>query len=119
MTNALVVADRTPEWRKLKALVLDSVSSPAIGANFVSLAEQAVKENQSRILYLEALLALECEERDSHAIENRTRDAQVKQKLRTLKARSVTTLQQALDEALATLTPENAANYFRHCGYPL
>jgi transposase len=45
--------------------------------------------------------------------------AQVKQKLRTLKARSVTTLQHALDEALATLTPENAANYFRHCGYPL
>ena len=26
--NALVVADRTSEWRKLKALVLDSVSSP-------------------------------------------------------------------------------------------
>jgi DNA replication protein DnaC len=36
-----------------------------------SLAEQAVKENQSHILYLEALLALECEERDRHAIENR------------------------------------------------
>ncbi len=45
--------------------------------------------------------------------------AQVKQKLRALKARSVTTLPQALDEALPTLTPENAANYFRHCGYPL
>jgi transposase len=45
--------------------------------------------------------------------------AQVKQKLRALKARSVTTLQQALHEALSTLTPENAANYFRHCGYPL
>jgi len=45
--------------------------------------------------------------------------AQVKQKLRALKARSVTTLQQALDEALETLTPENAANYFRHCGYLL
>src|ERR1700676_289658 len=28
MTNALVVADRTSEWRRLKALVLDSVSSP-------------------------------------------------------------------------------------------
>jgi transposase len=45
--------------------------------------------------------------------------AQVKQKLRALKARSLTTLQQALDEALATLTPENVTNYFRHCGYPL
>ena len=45
--------------------------------------------------------------------------AQMKQKLRALKARSVITLQQALGEALATLTPQNAANYFRHCGYPL
>ena len=26
--NALVVADRTAEWRKLRGLVLDSVSSP-------------------------------------------------------------------------------------------
>ena len=26
--NELVVADRTAEWRRLKALVLDSVSSP-------------------------------------------------------------------------------------------
>ncbi|HUQ94630.1 MAG TPA: ATP-binding protein [Bryobacteraceae bacterium] len=50
---------------------------PAIGANFVSLAEQAVKENHSHIRYLEALLAMECEERDRHAIENRIRDAQL------------------------------------------
>jgi DNA replication protein DnaC len=54
-----------------------AVRTPAIGANFVSLAEQAVKENQTHVLYLEALLALECEERDRHAIENRTRDAQL------------------------------------------
>jgi hypothetical protein len=43
----------------------------------------------------------------------------MKQKLRALKARSVITLQQALDEALATLTPQNAAHYFRHSGYAL
>ena len=41
-----------------------AVRTPAIGANFVSLAEQAVKENQTHIRYLEALLALESEERD-------------------------------------------------------
>ena len=46
-------------------------------ANFVSLAEQAVKENHSHIRYLEALLAMECEERDRHAIANRIRDAQL------------------------------------------
>jgi transposase len=45
--------------------------------------------------------------------------AQMKQKLRALKARSVITLQHALAEALASLTPQNAANYFRHSGYTL
>jgi len=54
-----------------------TVRMPTVGANFVSLAEQAVKENHSHIQYLEALLAIECEERDRHAIENRTRDAQL------------------------------------------
>jgi len=54
-----------------------AVRVPAIGANFVSLAEQAVKENQTHIRYLEALLQVESEERDRHAIANRTRDAQL------------------------------------------
>jgi len=54
-----------------------AVRLPTVGANFVSLAEQAAKENQSHIRYLEALLAMECEERDRHAIENRIRDAQL------------------------------------------
>jgi hypothetical protein len=34
-----------------------AVKVPAVGANFVQLAEQAVKENRSHIGYLEALLA--------------------------------------------------------------
>jgi DNA replication protein DnaC len=54
-----------------------TVRVPAIGASFVSLAEQAVKENQTHIRYLEALLQVESEERDRHAIANRTRDAQL------------------------------------------
>lgn len=54
-----------------------AVRVPTIGANFVSLAEQAVKENHTHIQYLEALLAIECEERDRHAIANRMRDAQL------------------------------------------
>src|SRR5580704_12059911 len=48
-----------------------AVRVPVIGANFVSLAEQAIKENHSHIRYLEALLAMKCEERDRHAISNR------------------------------------------------
>ena len=35
-----------------------AVKVPAVGANFVQLAEQAVKENRSHIGYLEALLAM-------------------------------------------------------------
>ena len=54
-----------------------AVRVPTVGANFVSLAGQAVKENHSHIRYLEALLAMECEERDRHAIANRIRDAQM------------------------------------------
>jgi DNA replication protein DnaC len=54
-----------------------AVRVPTIGANFLTLAEQAVKENHSHIRYLEALLAIECEERDRHAISNRIRDAQL------------------------------------------
>ncbi|MCC7157602.1 MAG: IS21-like element helper ATPase IstB [Bryobacterales bacterium] len=54
-----------------------AVRMPTIGANFVSLAEQAIKENHSHIRYLEALLAMECEERDRHAIASRIRDAQM------------------------------------------
>ena len=54
-----------------------AVRVPVIAANFLTLAEQAVKENHSHIRYLEALLAMESEERDRHAIQNRIRDAQL------------------------------------------
>jgi DNA replication protein DnaC len=50
---------------------------PVVGANFISLAEAAVKEQQNHIGYLEALLAMEAEERDRHAIENRMHDARL------------------------------------------
>jgi DNA replication protein DnaC len=59
------------------------VRVPTVGMHFVSLAEQAVKENHSHIRYLEALLAMESEERDRHAIEHRIRDAQLP-RLKTL-----------------------------------
>lgn len=54
-----------------------AVRVPTIAANFIPLAGQAVKENHSHIHYLEALLAMESEERDRHAIANRLRDAQL------------------------------------------
>lgn len=45
--------------------------------------------------------------------------AQMKQRLRALKARSLPALHAALADALTTLTAENAAACFRHCGYGL
>src|SRR5271168_1385121 len=50
---------------------------PMIGAHFVQLAEQAIKEQRSHIGYLEALLTMEAEERDRHAIQQRLRDAKL------------------------------------------
>ena len=54
-----------------------AVRVPVIAANFLTLAAQAAKESHSHIRYLEALLAMESEERDRHAIRNRIRDAQL------------------------------------------
>jgi len=44
--------------------------------------------------------------------------AQLKQYLRAAKARTIPLLEQALDAASAALTSDQAAAYFRHCGYP-
>jgi transposase len=40
-----------------------------------------------------------------------------KQFLRTAKARTADALDQAITEALKTITADNAAAWFRHCGY--
>jgi hypothetical protein len=42
----------------------------------------------------------------------------VKGKLRSLAARSVETLHDAIGVALATVTPNDCVGFFRHCGYP-
>ena len=43
--------------------------------------------------------------------------AKVKSDLRRVAARTVETLQQALAPALDSTTPQDAAGFFRHCGY--
>lgn len=55
-----------------KTLYLSSVA-----AHFVALAEQAVKDKHSHTRYLEELLAIECEERERRAVQNRIREAQL------------------------------------------
>ena len=43
--------------------------------------------------------------------------AKIKEILRAAKARVVEVLDQAITVALAAITPENLAGWFRHCGY--
>ena len=43
--------------------------------------------------------------------------AQLKQRLRAAKARSLAALEESLTDALATVTPQNVQACFRHCGY--
>jgi len=43
--------------------------------------------------------------------------SKVKQILRTLKARTSEALEQAVAQALAVITPDNARGWFAHCGY--
>jgi DNA replication protein DnaC len=48
---------------------------PMLASQFGSLAEQVIREKQSHIGYLEALLAIELEERERNTIERRIREA--------------------------------------------
>ena len=45
--------------------------------------------------------------------------SKIKQLLRTAKARTAPALEQAVAEAIAAVTPDNAAAWFAHCGYAL
>ena len=48
---------------------------PALGSQFVKLAEEAVKQNLGHVAYLEALLSVELEERERHAVARRITEA--------------------------------------------
>jgi transposase len=45
--------------------------------------------------------------------------SKVKPVLRSAKARTMEELEQAIAEALAAITPQNASAWFAHCGYGL
>lgn len=45
--------------------------------------------------------------------------SKLKQALRSAKARSVDALQQAVADAIPTISPSNAQAWFRHCGYDI
>ena len=56
---------------------------PTLGGQFARLAEQAIKEKQSHISYLEALLAVELEEREHNTVTRRIQEAHLP-KVKTL-----------------------------------
>jgi len=56
---------------------------PTLGGQFARLAEQAIKEKQSHLSYLEALLTVELEEREHNAVTRRIQEAHLP-KLKTL-----------------------------------
>jgi DNA replication protein DnaC len=51
--------------------------TPTIGAQFGKLAEQAVREKQTHVRYLEALLSAEIEDREERVVERRMREARL------------------------------------------
>jgi hypothetical protein len=81
--SAIPPERRTPARANPRLGASKALRMPVIAANFLRLSEQAIKEQRNHIGYLEALLALEAEERDRHAIENRIRDAKLP-RLKTL-----------------------------------
>jgi DNA replication protein DnaC len=70
MTPATLALQQASVAQQCKLLHL-----PAVGGQFVALAEQAVRERQTHVGYLEALLATELEERERHTIARRLKDA--------------------------------------------
>ena len=48
---------------------------PTVGGQFLQLAEEAVKQKQGPVAYLEALLGVEVEERERHAVARRIQEA--------------------------------------------
>lgn len=56
---------------------------PTLGGQFTRLAEEAIKEKQSHVSYLEALLAAELEEREHNTVTRRLQEAHLP-KLKTL-----------------------------------
>ena len=51
---------------------------PTVGAQFETLAKQAIRERQTPVGYLEALLSAELEERERRTVDRRLREARLR-----------------------------------------
>src|SRR2546427_10197918 len=54
-----------------------ALRTPTIGLQFQTLADQAIREKHTYTRYLEALLAMEVEERERHAVARRIQEARL------------------------------------------
>lgn len=95
-----------PTLRPGQVVVMDN-----LGAHKVSGIRQAIEGVGAGLLYLPPYSP------DLSPIEPMWSKA--KQRLRTLAARTVQTLGQAVQQALATITACDCQGFFRHCGYTL
>jgi transposase len=95
-----------PQLRPGQVVVMDNLS-----AHKVDGVRECIEARGASVLYLPAYSP------DFNPIEPCW--AKVKQKLRALKARTLDSLQQAVSEAVASITPDNASAWFSHCGYAL
>ena len=95
-----------PQLRPGQVVVMDNLS-----AHKVDGVRECIEARGASVLYLPAYSP------DFNPIEPCW--AKVKQKLRALKARTLDSLQQAVSEAVASITPDDASAWFSHCGYAL
>ena len=93
-----------PRLQPGQIVILDN-----LGAHKVAGVRQLVEARGARLIYLPPYSP------DFNPIEQAW--SKIKQQLRSAKARLVEVLEQAAAEAIALITAENAAAWFRHCGY--
>ena len=93
-----------PQLRPGQVVIMDNLS-----AHKVAGVRERIEATGARLLYLPPYSP------DLNPIEQAW--SKVKQILRGLKARTADALEKAVAEAFATITPENSAAWFQHCGY--
>jgi transposase len=95
-----------PTLRPGQVVVLDN-----LGSHKVSGIHRAIESTGARLLYLPPYSP------DFSPIEPMW--SKIKQKLRSIAARTVETLGEAVQDALATITAADCRGFFRHTGYTL
>jgi transposase len=106
VVEAYVEPGLAPTLRPGQVVVLDNV-----GAQQRDTARQAIEARPCRVLFLPAYSP------DCSPIE--AAFSTVKAVLRQREARTQAALEEAIGEALRTVSPADARGWFTHCGYPI